>query len=83
MLQLLVLHPGMTKEAEMEGTPLLTLLRDPYILIAAGKEKVLIEIFLWTSLFFLPGKMATGMHGILKVFYEGKYEKTENNSVFK
>ncbi|XP_033633096.1 synaptic vesicular amine transporter-like [Asterias rubens] len=36
LLQLLVLHPGVSKEAEMEGTPLLTLLRDPYILIAAG-----------------------------------------------
>ncbi|XP_072026459.1 synaptic vesicular amine transporter-like isoform X2 [Amphiura filiformis] len=36
LLQLFVLSPGINKEAEMEGTPLCTLLRDPYILIAAG-----------------------------------------------
>ncbi|XP_038071032.1 synaptic vesicular amine transporter-like [Patiria miniata] len=35
-LQLLVLNPGINKETEMEGTSLLTLLRDPYILVAAG-----------------------------------------------
>ncbi|XP_070540065.1 synaptic vesicular amine transporter-like isoform X1 [Ptychodera flava] len=36
MLQLLVLKSGVGKEVQMEGTPLLTLLRDPYIIIAAG-----------------------------------------------
>nr|WDE40213.1 vesicular monoamine transporter 2-like protein [Schizocardium californicum] len=36
LLQLLVLKPGVGKEVQMEGTPLLTLVRDPYILIAAG-----------------------------------------------
>ncbi|XP_077992280.1 synaptic vesicular amine transporter-like [Glandiceps talaboti] len=36
LLQLLVLKPGVGKEVQMEGTPLLTLIRDPYILIAAG-----------------------------------------------
>ncbi|XP_022101575.1 synaptic vesicular amine transporter-like [Acanthaster planci] len=36
LLQLLVLNPSMNKETEMEGTSLLTLLRDPYIVIAAG-----------------------------------------------
>ena len=37
VLQLFVLSPGINKEAEMEGTPLCTLLRDPYIIIAAGE----------------------------------------------
>ncbi|XP_006815467.1 synaptic vesicular amine transporter-like [Saccoglossus kowalevskii] len=36
LLQLLVLKPGVGKEVQMEGTPLLTLIKDPYILIAAG-----------------------------------------------
>jgi DHA1 family solute carrier family 18 vesicular amine transporter 1/2 len=34
-LQLLVLKPGIQKEAQ-EGAPLKTLIRDPYILTAAG-----------------------------------------------
>nr|AVK72315.1 synaptic vesicular amine transporter [Isodiametra pulchra] len=35
-LQLIVLRPGMKTEHQPRGTPLTTLLKDPYILIAAG-----------------------------------------------
>ncbi|XP_075244686.1 synaptic vesicular amine transporter-like isoform X2 [Convolutriloba macropyga] len=35
-LQLIVLRPGMQNEAQPRGTPLRTLLSDPYILVAAG-----------------------------------------------
>ena len=35
-LQLIVLRPGMQNEAQPQGTPLKTLLSDPYILVAAG-----------------------------------------------
>ncbi|XP_063722891.1 synaptic vesicular amine transporter-like isoform X1 [Symsagittifera roscoffensis] len=35
-LQLIVLRPGMQNEAQPKGTPLKTLLSDPYILVAAG-----------------------------------------------
>ena len=37
-LQLFVLDTGIHKEEQLEATPLLTLLKDPYILIAAGKS---------------------------------------------
>ncbi|XP_030842212.1 synaptic vesicular amine transporter isoform X2 [Strongylocentrotus purpuratus] len=36
LLQLLLLNPVWTKEDNMEGTPILKLLKDPYVLIAAG-----------------------------------------------
>ena len=35
-LQLVVLRPGMNNESQPKGTPLTTLLCDPYILVAAG-----------------------------------------------
>ncbi|XP_068054292.1 synaptic vesicular amine transporter isoform X2 [Anomalospiza imberbis] len=55
-VQLLVLQPSRTQAESQKGTPLLTLLKDPYIIIAAGVA------FLPASISYLIG---TNLFGIL------------------
>ncbi|XP_067250103.1 chromaffin granule amine transporter isoform X2 [Chanodichthys erythropterus] len=55
-LQLCILQPSKISPGSVEGTPLLTLLKDPYILISAGMA------FLPASVFYLIG---TNLFGIL------------------
>eukprot|EP00058_Branchiostoma_floridae_P002643 XP_002588131.1 hypothetical protein BRAFLDRAFT_87653 [Branchiostoma floridae] len=73
-LQLLVLRPGAKKEILMEGAPLGVLLRDPYIVIAAG------SIWLPSSIAYLVGaymfgfiatKLGRWLCGLLAMIFVG------------
>ena len=65
MLQLLVLQPRVHPE-EQVGTPLLTLLKDPYILIAAGTLYILHNHFFCSSNAFhiFAGSITFGNMGV-------------------
>uniref|UniRef100_A0A3B3YIA3 Major facilitator superfamily (MFS) profile domain-containing protein n=1 Tax=Poecilia mexicana TaxID=48701 RepID=A0A3B3YIA3_9TELE len=50
-LQLCILQPSKICPGSVEGTPLLTLLKDPYILISAGTEALVLHLDLWSLCF--------------------------------
>ncbi|XP_014897606.1 chromaffin granule amine transporter-like, partial [Poecilia latipinna] len=53
-LQLCILQPSKICPGSVEGTPLLTLLKDPYILISAGTEALVLHLELWRTLSNCP-----------------------------